>query len=808
MVAEEYCQAQNSFRQGSPVGLISHLQPISMSRKSKRSRPKKNRSAAGAPIGAPLSAPAPASGQGAGAPAQESLSSKDWLAALLLVVTLLVAYYPALHGTPLWDDDGHLTRPELRTWAGLWRIWFDLAATQQYYPATHSAFWLEHRIWGDWYTGYHLVNVLLHALSALLLMRILRRLEIPGAWLAGALWALHPMQVESVAWMSELKNTLSGVLYFASALLYLRFHRDRSWQVYFAAFGLFVLGMFAKSVIDTLPAALLLLFFWKHGNLHWRRDVRPLIPFFLTGIAYGLLTAGVERNAIGPNGNEYHFSLIERGLIAGRAFWFYLGKLLWPADLIFSYPRWQISASAPWQYLFPTLALGLAAWLVWMRKRWGSAPMVALLYFAGTLFPALGFISIYPFRYSFVADHFQYLASAGPIALLAAGMERVRLLFSKRYLLAYPGICLLVLAFYAILTWRQSGNYRDSETLWRATIAANPQSWLAHNNLGSAYLQQGRIKEAIAEFDEALILHPDVAEPHNNLGTAVLKEGQIKEAVAEFGEALKIDPANADAHNNLGNLLLQQGRLQDAIAEYQEALQIRPAFAGAYFNLGSALLQQGNPEEAIADFRQALQIDPDDANASYNLANVLSQQGRTQEAIAAYRQALQSDQSNAMAHNNLGLTLFRAGETGDAIAEFRESVKLDPANAQAHYNLGIVLLQNGQPAEGITQLGEEVRLNPADFSAHMDLANALLQAGRTGEAIAHLRKAADLKTGNPVILRSLAAAYAADNQFPNAVQTAQAALQFAEYQSNTALAAALRRDIILYNAGHPAREGH
>ena len=743
-----------------------------MSRKSKRSRPYKPRAATGAPLGAPLSAPA--SVPSVGAPAHESRPWRDWLAALLLLAALLAAYYPALHGTPLWDDDGHLTKPGLRSWAGLWRIWFDLRATQQYYPATHSAFWLGHRIWGDWYTGYHLVNVFLHALSALLLVRILRRLEIPGAWLAAALWALHPVQVESVAWMTEMKNTLSGALYFGSGLVYLRFHRDRCVKVYFAAFGLYLLGMLAKSVVDTLPAALLLLFFWKHGNLLWRRDVRPLIPFFLTGIGYGLLTAWVERTLIGANGNEFRFSLIERSLIAGRAFWFYLGKLVWPVDLIFSYPRWQISASAPWQYLFPALALGLAAWLVWMRKRWGRGPIVALLYFAGTLFPALGFISIFPFRYSFVADHFQYLACAGPIVLFSAGMERMRRLSSTRHALAVPGLCALLLAFSGVLTWRQSRNYRDDETLWRATIAENPQSWMAHNNLGSALLQEGRIKESIAMFRESLNLHPSAAEPHNNLGTAALKEGQTKEAITEFGEALRIDPANADAHSNLGNLLLQQGRVQDAIAE----------------------------------FRQALQIDPDYANASYNLGNVLSQQGRTQEGIAAYRQALQSDPSNAMAHNNLGLTLFRAGETGEAIAEFRKSVQLDPSNAQAHYNLGTVLLQNGQPAEGIAQLGEEVRLNPTDVGAHMDLANALVQAGRTGEAIVQLQKAAYLKTGDPVILRSLAAAYAADNQFPHAVETAQGALKLAEAQSNANLAAALLREIVLYKAGQPSRGGH
>jgi tetratricopeptide (TPR) repeat protein len=515
-----------------------------------------------------------------------------------------------------------------------------------------------------------------------------------------------------------------------SALLYLRFQHERSLKVYFAAFGLFILGLFAKSVVDTLPAALLLLIYWKYGNLLWRRDVRPLIPFFLTGIAYGLLTAWLERTVGGASGSEFHFSLLDRSLIAGRAFWFYLGKLLWPADLIFSYPRWQVSATAAWQYLFPILALGLAALLVWMRKCWGRGPIVALLYFAGTLFPALGFVNIFPFRYSFVADHFQYLACAGPIVLLSAGMERMRGLSIKRHPLAAPGLFAILLALAGILTWRQSRDYRDIETLWRATIARNPQSWLAHTNLGAVLLQQGRTQEAISEDRQALQINPSNSGAHNNLGTAMLKEGQIEVAIEEFDEALRIDPANADAHNDLGNLLLRQGRAQEAIAEYQEALRINPSLADACYNLGDALLQQGDPVDAISEFREALRINPDYADASYNLANALSQQGRIQEAIDQYREVLRINPSNASAHNNLGLTLFRQGRIEDAIGEFREAVRLDPADAEAHYNLGTLLLQNGQAAEAINEFKEDLRINPGDPDAQRKLATAKLKAGQ------------------------------------------------------------------------------
>src|SRR5262245_54087334 len=286
-----------------------------------------------------------------------------WLFPALLVATLMV-YQPAWNGGLLWDDNAHVTRADLRSVAGLGRIWFDLGATQQYYPVAHSTFWVLHTIWGDQTLGYHLLNIVLHASSAFLLALILERLAVPGSVLAAFIFALHPVQVESVAWITELKNTLSGVLYLASALAYLHFDSSRRARPYVLSFGLFLLALFSKSVTATLPAALLVVFWWKRGRLEWNRDVVPLLPFFACGIAAGLTTAWVERTFIGAEGGEFQFTLIERCLIAGRAFWFYLTKLAWPADLIFIYPRWQISQRIWWQYLFALGAVALlaAAW--------------------------------------------------------------------------------------------------------------------------------------------------------------------------------------------------------------------------------------------------------------------------------------------------------------------------------------------------------------------------------------------------------------------------------------------------------------
>ena len=325
-----------------------------------------------------------------------------WLPALLLAT--LLAYRPVWHGGLLWDDNAHITAPDLRGIQGLPRIWFDLGATQQYYPVVHTAFWILYSLWGEQTLAYHLTNILLHVLSAFLLALILRRLSVPGAWLAAMIFALHPVQVESVAWISELKNTLSGAFYLGAALSYLCFAESRRRRFYAAGLFLFAMALLSKSVTATLPAGLLILFWWQRRILNLRRDVLPLVPFFALGIAGGLLTVWVERTLIGAEGAEFNFNLIERCLIAGRAIWFYLAKLVWPVHLVFQYPRWQIDSGAVWQYLYPLGAMLLLAGLWKVRKR-SRAPLAAMVFYCVTLFPALGFFNVYPFVFSFVADH-------------------------------------------------------------------------------------------------------------------------------------------------------------------------------------------------------------------------------------------------------------------------------------------------------------------------------------------------------------------------------------------------------------------
>ncbi len=397
------------------------------------------------------------------------------------------------------------------------QIWTKPGVTPQYYPLVHSVFWIEHRLWGDSPRGYHLLNILLHVCSALLLVRILRRLQVPGAWLAGAIFALHPIEAESVAWITELKNTLSGLFFFATMLVYLDFDKQRDTRRYAGALGLFILGLLSKSVVATLPAALLVIVWWKRGRISWKSDVVPLVPFVLVGIASGLFTAWVERRFIGAVGAEFHFSVIERCLIAGRATWFYLGKIFWPGNLIFIYPRWTIDPTVWRQYLFPVFALLLAAAL-WAIRRKSRAPLAAFLYYGAMLFPAMGFFNVYPFRFSFVADHFQYLAGLGPIVVAAGRIGGVFSRMSRNTQHVSGGILLLVVLFLALLTMRQCGMYADAETLYLTTIEKNPACWMAYDNLGNELLQKnGRIDQAMNNLRKALEINPDCVEACNDL---------------------------------------------------------------------------------------------------------------------------------------------------------------------------------------------------------------------------------------------------------------------------------------------------
>jgi tetratricopeptide (TPR) repeat protein len=407
---------------------------------------------------------------------------------------------------------------------------------------------------------------------------------------------------------------------------------------------------------------MVLLLWWKRGSVRWR-ELLALVPFFLLGLSLGLLTAWLEQHHVGAQGLEWELTSVERILVAGRALWFYAGKLVWPAKLTFNYPRWQINAGVWWQYAYPFGVL-LMVTLLWIfRSRVGRGPLVGMLFFCGTLFPALGFFDVYPFRYSYVADHFQYLASSGLIVVAVAGLTQVASRLSPWPKRAGMALGLAVLVLLAAQTLRQGYVYENLETLWMDTLEKNPASWLAHYNLGILLAEQGKTYEAIDHYNEALQVKTDYVNIYINLGVALAKQERLEEAIGHYHQALQIMPDHPNVHNNLGNALARQGKVEEAASHYLEALRIEPNHAEAHYNLGLVLAEQGKVEQAISHYSEVLRITPNHLDAHINLGVELAKQGRLQEAASHFSKALQIKPDDATARRNLELALQLMGKS-------------------------------------------------------------------------------------------------------------------------------------------------
>ena len=708
--------------------------------------------------------------------------NQGWLLGLLLVAVIIIAYQPAWHAGFIWDDDDYVTdNPLLSAPDGLRRIWFSTDSPSQYFPLVYTTFRVERTLWGLDPSGYHWVNILLHAANALLVWLLLKRLNVPGAWLAAAIFALHPVQVESVAWITELKNVQSLFFCLLALLAWVEFVQKRPcWQWYGLALIFYALALFSKTTACTLPAALLLVLWLQRKPMRWSR-LAQVVPFLVVGVGMGLVTVWWERHHQGTEGSAFALGLLERILIASRAVWFYAGKLVWPANLTFNYPRWAINPADPLAYGWLAAGAGLCAVIYFARRFVGRSIEVAVAFYVATLSPLLGFIMLYTFRYTFVADHYQYVASLGPVALVAAGISTALDLFGKRTPLLKPVVCGGLVVVLGVLTWRQSRMYADQETLWRTTIAKNPDSEIAHNNFSAVLVGKGRLDEAIAHAQRALELQPhgaDDALAHINLGNALAKKGRVDEAIAHYQKALEIQSDSADAHNNLGTAFLRTGQTDDAIAHFQKALELRPNHPNAHYNLGNALLGQGQVEAAMAHLQKTVELRPDDADA----------------------------------HNNLGWCLLQNGQVNRSIGHFQRALAIRPGFAEAHNNLGFVLLRKGQVREATAHYQTALRLQPDNARTLSGLAWALATCPdasvRDGSRAVELAQRANQLSGgqDPVIICALAAAYAEGGRFAEAVTAAQRALELANARSNAPLAEMLQSQLKHYQANTPYRD--
>ncbi|HEY2882004.1 MAG TPA: tetratricopeptide repeat protein, partial [Pirellulales bacterium] len=603
-----------------------------------------------------------------------------------------------------------------------------------------------------------------HALGILLLWRLLVRLRVPGAWWAAVIFAVHPVCVESVAWITELRNTLPFCLGLGAMLCYLRVEPidsesnggangvDRfsagqpKW--YALSLLLFTLALLSKTQLVGLPIVLALIFWWKRGSVGWPVWKR-LAPMLAIAVFMSAVTVLVEWKLDPAVKTIEPLSPVGRVLLAGQAVWFYVGKLVWPARLTFIYPRIVVNSAVCWQYLYPLAALGVVVALWFNRRKIGRGPLAAALVFICLLAPVLGLVSARHIKVANVADHFQYPAAAALVALAVAATYIAATKLGDRIATArirpiFNCLAGLLIGAYVVLSWQQSRLYANATTLSEDTLGKNPNCWLAHNNLGNVLLQAGKIDEAIAHYQQAVAIKPDYAEAHANWGTALAAADRFDEAIEHFQKAINLKQSYALAYNDLAQVLAKLGRTAKAIENYRQAITLVHDYADAHNNLGVVLLASGQRDDAVAHLRQAVLYRPDYAEAHSNLGSALVQLGHTQQAIDELETAVKLDPTLPEAQNLLGAALATRNQSAQAIVHYRQAVQLNPNYAEAHYNLAAELMDVGRPQEAVGHLKKVLHLRPNDLQAGVDLAMAYAQLNQPSDAIAAAQHACDL----------------------------------------------------------------
>ena len=548
------------------------------------------------------------------------MASRDQteLLSLALWPIVLLVYLPALLSVDFIWDDFVIGTDTVRTLDGLRQIWFspaDIPAEGHYWPLTYTSFWLEQKLWGKIASGYHATNVLLHLANTLLLWHLLRRFTVPGAWVAAAVFAVHPVHVESVAWIIERKDVLSGMFYLLAATAWVRFAEQPRPRWYLASLAAYVGGLLSKSVVVTLPVALLIWHWWKRGRVTWS-DLLRVAPFFVVGGAITVADLLFNRSR-GVGGFDY--SLMERALIAGRAFWFYVGKLFWPLDLAGIYPHWEVREGDPlaWLGLGGAVALAAAFWL--LRRRIGRGPLAGLLFFTVTLSPVLGFVDFNFMLFSFVADRYQYLASIGittmVVAVAAWGVAALRRTGVVRGNVANAVLIVLVLAALGTLSWRHASLYRDGSRFFAHVVSYNPTARDAHLNLGSELLSRNRLEEALDAYRIAAEQRPDDCKPPYGAGLTLYHLRRLEQAAAGYLRALHLCPRYGKALTDFAELRFDQQRYEEALQLANTAIEIQQRNAKAWVHRSRALQRLGKAEQALGSIERALAIEPTDQGA-------------------------------------------------------------------------------------------------------------------------------------------------------------------------------------------------
>lgn len=571
---------------------------------------------------------------------------KIFLLQIIIIVAIgLWIFWPVLHGDWLWDDDFDISKNTvIQDPGGLWKIWFKPGSLLDYYPIKASVQWVQWQLWGTDTFGYHLTNVILHIANGLLVWRLLGKLGIRLAWLGGLLFVIHPVTVESVAWMAELKNTLSLFPFLLAMCAFIDYEDRKQAKDYFLALAFFLVAMLCKTTMTLFPIVILLYIWWKRGGIEWH-DLKISSPFFIVSFTLGLVTVFVgkwyqqfnHRVSIDvPIGDAF-----SRFALAGQSIAVYFSKCVLPVHMSPSYPKWSVDSSSPLSFLPWLVLCGVAFWLWTKRMSWGRHALLGLGFFLINLLLFIGFISISYMRFTWVMDHFLYIPIIGLIGLTVAAFGKIKDQLSSATRPIGVGFVTILMALLAWESHAYAQIFINQETLFTYVLKGNPVALLAHQNLGKIFSDTGRLDKAIEEYQTFLMISPNDAEIRISLGNALDRIGRSDEAMEQYKEASRLSPESALPYYNLGNIYMKTDRLPEAVRQYEQALKISPDFAEAHGNLGAALYQLHQVSDAIEHYQEALKIQPNDAETHANLGIALMSMGRTSDAMDQFNQALE-----------------------------------------------------------------------------------------------------------------------------------------------------------------------
>jgi tetratricopeptide (TPR) repeat protein len=652
-----------------------------------------------------------------------SSPSPSVLRALLIVAVTFWVYSPAFHGDWLWDDSVLIVdNPLMSDPGGLRKIWIEPGVLKDYYPITFTVQRLEWEWFGIHRLGYHLVNIALHALSALLVWRLLARLGVRAAWWGGLLFAVHPVMVESVAWISELKNTLALPPLLLAMIYWIDYDERRSPRDYRQALILFAVAMLCKSPEMMLPAVLPLYAWWKRGRISVA-DWKAAAPFFAVALLLGGFGAWLEHHHAGAL-DFVSTGWTQRIATVGVQIFFLLSLCVFPVHLLPIYPNAVITRPTALD-LWPWLSLAILAGLIWRQpSTWGRHVGLGLGFFLLFCAPVLGFIVMDAEKMIWSMDHLVYVPAIGVIGLAAAGLDWAGATACRAARGLVTVLASLIIAVLAFGSHAYAGLFGHAEALWTYAAKENPSDWMVYVNQGAALADKGRFAEAVPLYRKSIALNPTYPESHYVLAVASEHLGHEDEAIAEYKATLERDPNLIQAYEGLGNALGKAHRYEEAIASFERAVRLDSGVATDHFSLGTLYAEDHRYQDAADQFTLAIQLDANQAKYHDALANVLLNLNHLPEAAAELNEVIRLDPGDEKAHSDLGVSLAQMGRIPEALQEFQAALRMNPNNAGAHANLGGIYLMAGKFAEAIAECEAALRIQPNLAQAQQNLARA------------------------------------------------------------------------------------